>query len=863
MDDLLGEDWQASKPSNNASLNPSTFASNYSSLRATPQAPRTGIVSPLNISRPASAVNGAAKQPIKATSSGSDAFGSLTGFKSQKAGSNLSIQEQQTWLLEEQRRQQEQQAGLWDTLGSGRGTPEIRLPSPAAPRVDEDDNDDVLAAFNKAAPVDKASHYPPPSSGAVSGRSTPALNEPAQHIPTQNNSFDDDDDPFGLSETSERSNGHVTAPTMTQLDDDDILGDLGRPVTERPSRQEPVSLSPPIAEVRASDDPQDRSLAELVDMGFPADAAEIALSENGGDVQAAVGWLLNQAHEQSKQKTRNQTASRQRRSPPASSRSPQRRQRTQEASMPAWMRQEGRTSSATRRQDSRSPANGEKDPAAVAQEIGSKLFKSANSLWKASQKQMAKTVAEFQQERDASQPRWMQDASADNSRASSQRRQEPRAAPRRPPKPAVDVTDEAAMLDAPREALPQRSAKPSVSERPTESPVRGRSPVEPLPQRAAAQPRFMQQPPAQDRRPATKLRREEVDEQTEQAYVSPARRKRPTPKPEPQREPEVDLFSPAPAKPSPAPIPAKATPTVPVSRSTPAPRPKAPSRQIPSVSPAALAKSTSYRKNGGEAYKRGDYDAAHQSYTAALAGIPQMHPIAIIILSNRSLTALKTGDAKTAVSDADKALEVIGVSQGTGETIELGSGEGTKDMHEFYGKALMRKAEALEHLEKWLDAAGVYSQAIETGVGGAVALKGRDRCQKAVAPKPAPTRSAAPAPRKPPPTKSLRNNNPGPATSSGQSAQAVKKLREANAAAEKADDEKFALTDQVDAKLAAWKAGKADNLRGLLGNMETVLWPEAGWKKVNFSDLVQVNKVKIIYVKAIAKVHPDKVCLRL
>ena len=91
--------------------------------------------------------------------------------------------------------------------------------------------------------------------------------------------------------------------------------------------------------------------------------------------------------------------------------------------------------------------------------------------------------------------------------------------------------------------------------------------------------------------------------------------------------------------------------------------------------------------------------------------------------------------------------------------------------------------------------------------------------------------------------------------------EAVKKLKAANAAAEKADDEKFALSDHVDAKLVAWKGTKSDNLRALLGSLDKVLWPDAGWNKVNMGDLVMPNKVKIVYMKAIAKVHPDKVKL--
>ena len=52
-------------------------------------------------------------------------------------------------------------------------------------------------------------------------------------------------------------------------------------------------------------------------------------------------------------------------------------------------------------------------------------------------------------------------------------------------------------------------------------------------------------------------------------------------------------------------------------------------------------------------------------------------------------------------------------------------------MNEFYGKALMRKAEALENMEKWADAHGVWKEAVQNGVGGAIAISGRNRCEKA------------------------------------------------------------------------------------------------------------------------------------
>jgi hypothetical protein len=157
-------------------------------------------------------------------------------------------------------------------------------------------------------------------------------------------------------------------------------------------------------------------------------------------------------------------------------------------------------------------------------------------------------------------------------------------------------------------------------------------------------------------------------------------------------------------------------------------------------------------------------------------------------------------------------------------------------------------------MEKWADAAKVWREAVEAGVGGSISIQGRNRCDKAAGG----GNQAAAAQRAPvrrPPPKPSAMSDLGPPKES----EAVKKLKAANAAAEKADDEKFALSDSVDAKLVAWKGTKADNLRALLGSLDKVLWPEAGWKKVNMGDLVMANKVKIIYMKAIAKVHPDKV----
>lgn len=70
-----------------------------------------------------------------------------------------------------------------------------------------------------------------------------------------------------------------------------------------------------------------------------------------------------------------------------------------------------------------------------------------------------------------------------------------------------------------------------------------------------------------------------------------------------------------------------------------------------------------------------------------------------------------------------------------------------------------------------------------------------------------------------------------PTVSTVSSDAAVKRLRAANAAAEKADDGNL-HSDGVEAELAVWRCGKTDNLRALLQSMDAVLWPELGVRKL-------------------------------
>jgi len=882
MDDLLGLDLSASgnqamPDANSKATTPMPMAMNqnsfYPTLQPTPSPQISGRNTPL--SARGSGFNVSRATSAKPTTT--DPFSNLGNFGGAKSNANLSLRERQEQLeaekrrkAEEEKKQMQAQYGggqFWDNLGSANAS---RTASPAVPLTSggigaqhqQRDDDDLFAAFNKHTKVDNSSHYPPPVQPS-SGKSTPASaakldlgNSSAWSVPPTSGSgdFGDDDDPFGLNEMKSKAAQQSTS-TLQQNDDDDFLGDLGKPVEEvrrtqvtqpkaepgKPIEDSESDSEPEVPQRQMGDDPFDKAVAELVDMGFTPENARRGLTESGGglNVQAAVGWLLDDAH-----KTARKEKQSSRDSPADQSRNREDVGRSRNNASPAWMRDEN--PDLPPRRDNRSPATGA-DLSQKAAAVGSSFFKTANSLWKQGQKQVQKAVADFNQEGgDPNQPKWM--------RSAQQERPQVRE------KQSISSTDEAMMLDSAKrpEKPSSRQSREQQSGLFRDGPSRDRPQA--LPTRPAAQsssvPKWQQSQPAVD--PKARLHKQVIEEQSAQAYVSPARRKKATPQAQAAAsEPEVDLFS------TTAPVVSKLQPTrsnqpspaasnqfsKPTSSSI-TPRSPAPARQIPSLAPAVLQASTKHRIEGTAHFKRGDYDAAHTAYSNSLNGIPQTHPLCIVLLTNRSLTSLKTGSPKQAVDDADAAIKIIGPSRGEGEKVTLGDGE-QRDMKDLYGKALSRKAEALEQMEKWADAGSVWQQCVEVGVSGATAIAGRQRCQNALVPKPKP----APKPAQ------VAKPRPNAAASLApqKESERVTRLREANKAAEAAEDEKFALSEKVDARISAWRDGKRDNLRALIGSLDQVLWENSGWKKVGLHELVMANRVKIHYMKAIAKTHPDKV----
>ncbi|KAJ3320170.1 hypothetical protein HDV06_005647 [Boothiomyces sp. JEL0866] len=239
--------------------------------------------------------------------------------------------------------------------------------------------------------------------------------------------------------------------------------------------------------------------------------------------------------------------------------------------------------------------------------------------------------------------------------------------------------------------------------------------------------------------------------------------------------------------------------------------------------------SNSQKSLGNELFKKGQFGDAELKYTEAIKALPEGHSLTFVLFNNRAAARLKTGDYRGAISDCDLVYN-----------------RDTQDV-----KCLLRRANAWEALEQWEKAKDDYKKILAIdpntkGVSLAIA-----RCTSALAPKEeivTTTKESKPIAK------------PAVMTAAVKTAvdQAVQNLRAANEATEQEESQKFALLDTVNEKVEAWKKNKEKNLRALLSSLEAILWPGCNWKPINLGELITPQQVKVKYMKAVAKVHPDK-----
>ncbi|WWD22767.1 hypothetical protein CI109_107260 [Kwoniella shandongensis] len=859
---------------------------------------------------------------------GLDAFSSLLSISSSGSatgGKNMTMAEKQAALADEKKRKAEEdrkrfeaEGAFWDNLGGGSGTksqstqkpnglnellgPPPPIAGPSTSRVKSPVNDGILA--------------PSPAPGTSSKPKTSTANSAGSFW----NHFDDTDDlltssaaprakppsatsrspappsdpfdfdalaavPSHLSVNGSRNGGSGPGSGMRTPvsdfdfgdrgddDEEDILGDLGKPVTARPTSAQAESgpSRAPKRTTHRSSSPPPHIVGQIVEMGFSPAQARQALSKtsDGLDVQAAMEILLSGGGGSSSNRqqpredpTRQNDFSgeeddeerieylRKRREEEEKERRRRRRAGPSRDSVRARTQDEREQETQTPMTAAQAQEQAEKI-LAQASEIGQNMFSKATSFWNVGKEKALKVYEEQRkaleaqaqaggeggggarkQVRTDGRPKWMVDAEAaqagewrggaDDGEAGGGFR---------------DDDDEDAAVSPPRHARAGGSARPTPN---------GAGPSRQRPAANASertQSRNNESDIGQYRSPKERADLLFADEEPKR-YVSPAR----------HRKPVASSASAAPraaaAAASPKPLPA---------------------RQLVSASLQQIQTSAAHKAKGNEHFKLGRFAEADSAYTSAISALPEGHLFLVPLHNNRAAARLKLGDSAPAAADCTVAINLIGPTYHPSKEAPL-PGEVASEVKLGDGlvKAMIKRAQAWEMGEKWKNAVEDWERLMSMDMailGNSatatrnLAAEGARRARKMMDDggnnNSSSTSSTANTKAKPKiAPKPVAPSKPSDVESSA----AVADLRKAAQAAEKEDEQRHLIKDTIDAKLNAWKGGKESNLRALIASLDTVLWDEIlkGGLKVGMHELITEKQVKIKYMKVIARLHPDK-----
>lgn len=657
------------------------------------------------------------------------------------------------------------------------------------------------------------------------------------------------------------------SPQESIYEDDNPLGILAHPAqkTSSPALEpetvvthDEISLEDDMAQSRVTlnDDEMDIMIVQLVDMGFSLQESKFAIEATvGSDLQAAIDLLLQNSETAQRLDPSIQRASQQqqtemsqneraRMSLFSADQSPRVQQQQQRQRQIQKNPQRSNEPPQQQKRTEQNTENNGENPLQTdkivtqAQEFGGFLYKNATSFLKTGREKVTKAVGDWQEQQRTQRINQMQ---------------EEQSGPVRPKWMTGDDHIEVTKANVEKFADDDDSENEEDMESERRK-IQEMRRLQELKQRemAATAHKARQQ---QSLRKETLIKEEEI-------YVSPSRR-RATPSSSGRSTPRSNG--------SPVQQQRNITSQPQTTPVTSTPKNK---RTRPEVAASAdiMAKVNKARNIGNEKFKLGQFGDAEEAYTRAIEMLPSGHDHHVLLRNNRAMARLKTGDYKKCIEDCDTALALARES-GDGSSTSEGVVIQWRDQ---IVKALYRKAEAFENIEKYKDALSAYDELLKLeGTSNAKINHGMSRCRQALNPV-----KTSSSPRKTPPASSGEtkqqdfmsmfdpSNNSTTATTSSappvsaeelSKSKAVTAMRAKAAEQEAQEAEKLEKTDDVNARLNAWKAGKEQNLRALLATLDTLLWPGAQWKGAQMSDLINPKKCKITYMKAIGKVHPDKV----
>ncbi|KAJ1642612.1 auxilin-like clathrin-binding protein required for normal clathrin function [Coemansia asiatica] len=296
-----------------------------------------------------------------------------------------------------------------------------------------------------------------------------------------------------------------------------------------------------------------------------------------------------------------------------------------------------------------------------------------------------------------------------------------------------------------------------------------------------------------------------------------------------------------------------------------------PPAQVPALAPHVIQSAHAAKTKANEQFKLGQFGEAIAGYTQSISHVVRSsdsHPFLIVLYNNRALACARNGESKNALGDCTLALDLCMRFQGN-QTVDLGMEAGRVDVQDQRAKALQRRGEAYEAGEKYREALADWKTLRETARDNGMrqqAARGIQRCEKALGINQPAKQAAAKKPAAEQRPEDIANlfasisidsvkNKATMFDKQTESSAAVAEMRRNEEARRVEDDQRLAILDQVDAEIRRWRDGKQQNLRALLSSLHMLL-PE--FPPIGMHEILEPNKVKRAYMRAIAKLHPDK-----
>ncbi|OWB80856.1 hypothetical protein B5S32_g5171 [[Candida] boidinii] len=630
---------------------------------------------------------------------------------------------------------------------------------------------------------------------------------------------------------------------------------------------EPVPLSIPESvtlqeqtPVQSNQDKKDEILAELIDMGFSIDKANEALDNcDNTDLNEAISYLMNDAHKKT------------------NTRRPQQTRQSNNYDHEDESEYSGYSNISSRRQNGGSNLNSD-DVSAMVNELSTDLMNKASFLFKTGQKYLNQGIDKYKQqkfEKNNNLPLWMKNQAIHKEKSI--------------PLPEDEYDDYNNMTEEEMRNIVEAQKLRELKLKKEKSQYQKQKALEKQ-QQQQQQRRQQQQQQYQEQqdqdvlfdRPTNSSSVPSTRQQSERNTPIQSRPSTPNqqtntqPQSRPADEALFDMLNskPQPSQPQsrldklrnsksedePMYVPSsrrRTTRSNTPASSSPSPSPSLEKLIIPSISISdiQLTNFKNARERGNEFFKNGDFPVALTSYEDSLKSLPNGHIFSIISYSNLSIVYSKLGNSKSQLEFSEKGLMILNkICKNNYNLLNNEFIENDKTFKSFWIKLLSKKSEALENLEKFKDAFFNYNLLIENGGSSKPIMDGKNRCFKILNPEKSKTTTSST------PSRARQQQQPIRSTSKPTgNGEATRRIKEQNQKTENFENEKFQLHDQIEDKLNTWRNGKEDNLRALLSSLHLILWKETNWKPVGLTDLVLDKKVKIIYMKAVAKTHPDKI----